>query len=127
MNRSKAKRKKNGSSKRSSLPDFCRSLPGVTEDIKWRKDLVFSIGKKMFVVFDSEDLTKFAFKTTPEKYATLTAIEGVQPAPYAARFHWVAVTRAGALPIAVSKQLIGESYELVASCLPAKTRKKLGL
>ncbi len=112
---------------RNSLADFCRSLPHVTEDIKWGKDLVFSIGNKMFAVFNSENLDNFSFKTTPEKFALLTAIDGIQPAPYVARYHWVAVIRAKALPSGALQQLIGESYELVAAGLPAKIRKKLGL
>ena len=29
---------------------FCLALPSVTEDVKWEKDLVFSIGAKMFAV-----------------------------------------------------------------------------
>lgn len=110
-----------------SLPDFCRSLPHVTEDIKWGKDLCFSIGGKLFAVFTSENLSNFSFKTTPEKFAMLTAIDGVQPAPYVARYHWVAVGRANALPAGVLRQLLGESYELVAAGLPAKIRKRLGL
>ena len=114
-------------SKRSSLADFCRSLPHVTEDIKWGKDLVFSIGDKMFAVFNSEDLTKFSFKTTPEYFAVLTAIDGVVPAPYAARFHWVYITRPNALPAGMVRQLLGEAYEIVASGLPLKVRKRLGL
>ena len=28
---------------------MCTSLPGVTEDIKWGNDLVFSVGGKCFV------------------------------------------------------------------------------
>ena len=28
----------------------CLSFPGVTEDLKWEHDLVFSVGKKMFAV-----------------------------------------------------------------------------
>ncbi len=57
----------------------------------------------------------------------LTAIDGVQPAPYVARYHWVAVTRPNALPSGALKQLLGESYELVADGLSAKVRKCLRL
>lgn len=32
------------------IQTICKSLPGVTEDIKWGHDLVFSIGGKMFCV-----------------------------------------------------------------------------
>lgn len=35
------------------LISFCRNLPKATEDIKWGKDLVFSVGNKMFAVFRS--------------------------------------------------------------------------
>jgi predicted DNA-binding protein (MmcQ/YjbR family) len=28
--------------------ELCRSLPGVTEDVKWENDLIFSVGGKMF-------------------------------------------------------------------------------
>src|SRR3989442_2863406 len=112
MGRARGRRKGRRSNKEMSLPDFCRSLPKVTEDIKWGKDLVFSIGGKMFAVFNSEDVTNFSFKTTPDKFAVLTTMDGVKPAPYAARFHWVAVVLAGALPAGVAKQLIVESYEL---------------
>lgn len=113
--------------KPTSLADFCRSLPHVTEDIKWGKDLCFSIGGKLFAVFNSENMANLSFKTTPEKFAMLTAIDGVQPAPYVARYHWVAVSRAHAMPAGVLKLLIGESYELVAAGLPAKIRERLGL
>lgn len=30
--------------------EFCRSLPGVAEDVKWGNDLCFTIGGKMFCV-----------------------------------------------------------------------------
>src|SRR5262245_17813282 len=106
-----------------SLTDFCRSLTQVTEYLKCGTDLVFSIGNKMFAVFDSRDLKKFSFKTTPDKFAVLTTTDGLIPAPYAARFHWVAVVRADVLPDGVARQLIGESYELVAVGLPVKVRK----
>ena len=52
---------------------------------------------------------------------------GVMPAPYAARFHWVAVTDAEKLPRAALQELIEESYHLVAAKLPRKVRKKLGM
>src|SRR5438034_9286135 len=78
-----ARRYRATAAKKPSLPDFCRSLPKATEDIKWGKDLVFSIGDKMFAVFDSNDLKKFSFKTTTEKFALLTSTDGIVPVPYA--------------------------------------------
>ncbi len=106
---------------------FCRKLPHATEDIKWGADLVFSIGGKMFAVFDKDNFEQFSFKTTPENFERLTKIDGVIPAPYAARFHWVAINKADAVPRDMVKELLRLSHSLVAEGLPAKVRKKLGL
>jgi len=107
--------------------EHCRALPHVTEDIKWKKDLVFSVGQKMFAVFNLDDVTQFSFKSTPAMFGTLTAIAGIVPAPYAARFNWVLVTTPKALSQKMLKTLLTESYELVAAGLPAKVGKELGL
>ena len=45
--------------------DFCRGLPGATEDVKWEKDLVFSVGAKMFVVFGLPENEPVGFKVDP--------------------------------------------------------------
>src|SRR5687767_7284468 len=45
---------------------FCRSLPDVSEDVKWGNDLVFTIGGRMFCVVCLEPPHQIAFKCTPE-------------------------------------------------------------
>ncbi len=112
---------------RESLLQFCRKLPHATEDIKWGCDLVFSIGGKMFAVFDLNDTVKVSFKAAPANFALLTTKAGVIPAPYLARANWIALVKAKALPVAVIKQLLQESYHLVAAKLPAKVKKELRL
>ena len=58
---------------RSRLLAFCRSLPHVTEDVKWGNDLVFSVGKKMFAGFSNtgKDAT-FGCKVPEDDFAALT-------------------------------------------------------
>lgn len=107
-----------------SLAAFCRKLPHATKDIKWGKDLVFSIGGCLPSSIRSRQCS---FKATPETFARLTRIDGVIPAPYVGRYHWVTMTSPTALPSDMLKELLKESYQLVAAGLPAKTRKKLGL
>jgi len=107
--------------------EHCRALPHATEDIKWKKDLVFSVGQKMFAVFNLDDVTQFSFKTTPAMFGTLTAIEGIVPAPYVARYNWVLVTNSKALSQKMLKGLLTESYQMVAAGLSAKVRKELKL
>ncbi len=106
---------------------FCRKLPHATEDVKWENNLVFSIGGKMFAVFDLPDISHVSFRATPWLFATLTGKDGIEPAPYLARHNWVLVTKPHALPATMLKQLLRESYQLVAAGLPAKQRKEFGL
>lgn len=117
-----AKRRASG---HSALQDFCRALPGTTEDIKWEHDLVFSVGGKMYAAFDVEDADQLGFKCDDMEFERLTRVDGVIPAPYAARFGWVKVTRRGALPAAALRALIRRSHELVLAQLPAKVRAAL--
>lgn len=107
--------------------DFCRNLPGVTEDVKWDNDLVFSVGGKMFAVFGLPDFEPFSFKVHPAVFATLTQQEGIRPAPYLAQHSWVSVASRDVLAEEEVTALIQESYALVAQKLSKKMREKLGI
>jgi predicted DNA-binding protein (MmcQ/YjbR family) len=108
------------------LRKFCFALPYVTEDMKWGNDLCFCIGKKMFAVTGIEtDNNTVSFKCTPEKFAELVEIEGIIPAHYVARYHWVTVEKPDALGSAELAKLIINSYHLVREKLPKKHRDAL--
>ena len=66
-----------------------------------------------------------SFKCSPEKFAELTEIEGIEPAPYTARYHWVMLTSFDALSAAETKALIKESYRMVYQKLPKKVTTQL--
>ena len=101
----------------------CMKLPRTTEEVLWGADLVFKIGGKMYAAAALEPGPEWlSFKCTPEKFAELTEQEGIIPAPYAARHHWVALQTDDALPAAEIKRLIGESYELVLGKLSKKAQ-----
>ena len=106
---------------------YCLSMPHATEKVQWGNDLVFKIGEKMFAVvgLDAKHDTKMSFKCTPEKFAELVEQEGIIPAPYVARYHWVALQDLDALPARELKQLLKNAYQLVYDKLPAKVRKQL--
>ncbi len=106
---------------------FCRGLPGVTEDVKWGNDLCFLVGGKMFVVFGLPDYEPFSFKVDPIAFGTMVQKDGIRPAPYLAHHSWVSVAALGVLPEDELKELIRQSYLLVAGKLPKKTRTQLGL
>ena len=66
-----------------------------------------------------------SLKCTPEKFAELIEREGIVPAPYVARYHWVALERFDALPERELKALLSTAYELVRDKLPRKIRAGL--
>lgn len=107
------------------LRKYCLSFPHATEDVKWGNDLCFCVAGKMFCVTGLDGGGQLSFKTTPEKFAELTERDGVVPAPYVARYHWVAVEKLGAIENSELKELIGNSYRLVFEKLPAGVRRKL--
>ena len=109
------------------LLDFCRRLPGATEDVKWGADLIFSVGGKMFAGFQMPEGEPLGFKADPLVFASLVGHDGIVPAPYMAKHHWVSVTERRRVPVATLQDLLAESHRLVAEKLPARTRQALGL
>ncbi len=112
-----------------SIREYCLSLPQTDEIVQWENDLLLRIGGKMFVVMalDPASPYRISFKCTPEEFAELTEREGIDPAPYVARYHWVALKSFDALPQAELKRLIRDSYEMVKSKLPKKVLAELGM
>jgi len=95
--------------------------------VQWGNDLLFCIGGKMFAVvaLDASSDHCMSFKCTPEKFAELVEEDGIVPAPYVARYHWVALQRFGALPTRELKELLKTAYQLVRERLPKKIQAQL--
>ncbi|MEK6334279.1 MAG: MmcQ/YjbR family DNA-binding protein [Acidobacteriota bacterium] len=106
---------------------YCLSFPHVTETVLWGNDLVFKIGGKMFAVASLEPASDhcLSFKSTPEKFGELVEEEGIMPAPYVARYHWVALERFNVLSDKELKALLRKAYDLVFEKLAKKTRAEL--
>jgi len=99
--------------------------PGVTEDVKWGHDLVFSVGGKMFCAMEVTGRGGLGFKVEPERFLELTDRPGIVPAPYLARAHWVSLADAKAVPDAELRALLRRSYELVRARLSKKLQREL--
>src|SRR6478735_5560629 len=100
---------------------FCLSLPHSTEDVQWEHNLLFRIAN----LEPGLSPTKIAFKCTPEKFAELVEVEGIIPAPYMARNHWVAMIEIDALRQPEIKELIRSSYQLILEKLPKNKQAAL--
>ena len=106
-----------------TLRTICRTLPEVTEDIKWGHDLCFCVAGKMFTVVDLERPHSVAFKCTPESFGELIERPGIIPAPYMARNMWVQEQELGdVLDRRELESLVRSSYELVVATLPKSKR-----
>lgn len=110
-----------------ALVGFCRALPGATEDVKWGDHLVFSVGEKMFAVFDVADAEPITLKVSPAVFPILIREEGISPAPYLARASWVRLENTRVLPLGEIQALLRESHELVAAKLSKRLRRELGI
>ena len=115
-----------------SLRTFLLSLPNVCETMQWGDNLVFwvgdkKIGGKMFALcsLTPDHGGVLSFAAGPERFAELVEVEGVFPAPYLARAHWVAVERWNTLPASQLKELLRAAREIVYESLPKKTRAAL--
>jgi predicted DNA-binding protein (MmcQ/YjbR family) len=110
-----------------SVRTYCLSFPHATENVQWGNDLVFKIAGKMFAVTVLEGAAGhcLSFKCTEEKFAELIERDGIDPAPYSARYHWVALDRFDAISDKELKTLLKNSYEMVRNKLPKKVRAQL--
>jgi predicted DNA-binding protein (MmcQ/YjbR family) len=116
--------------------EFLSSLPHVVESAsdttRWGDKIVFrvgdrAVGGKMFCQFDFEKdgRTTLSFAADPERFHSLIEIDGIIPAPYRARLHWVALKRWDAIGERELKDLLRNARAITFSKLPRQTRELL--
>lgn len=104
------------------IREYCLSLKGATEDIKWESSLCFCIGEKMFCVVPLSGPLSLTFKVTPEEFDELCNSKGFAPAPYLARAKWVVLKDLTVLNRNALEGYIKRSYEMIKAKLPKKNR-----
>lgn len=114
------------------IREICLALPHVAESVNWGHHLVFwvgekAIGGKMFALIhlDGEGTGVLWFHCGPERYAELLEVEGIIPAPYMARAHWVTVERWDVLRPRELEDELRRAHELIFARLPRRTRNVL--
>ena len=110
-----------------SIRAYCLSFPQATEKLQWGDALCFKVGRKvggkMFAVLGLDNL-RLTFKCTSQTFAELIEREDIRPAPYVGRYSWVMLGRLDALRADELKELIRQSYEMVAAKAPGKKSGK---
>lgn len=116
------------------LRTYLLSLPDVVETMQWGDNLVFWVGDKAIggKMFALASLTPdhggvLSFAAGPERFAELVEREGVFPAPYLARAHWVAVERWSTLPVNELRELLRTARALIYEKLPNRTKAVLAM
>ena len=109
-------------------------LPDVVETMQWGANLVFwaadkAIGGKMFAVVDLDGKggPVISYAAGPERFAELVEREGVIPAPYLARAHWVAVERWDVFRASEWQSELEAAHALITAKLPKRTRDVLAM
>lgn len=105
-------------------------LPRVEETLQWGHNLVYWVvdktaGGKMFALMDSDGVSPhvIAFAAAdPERFHALLETEGIHPAPYLARAHWVALESWDAVPPAELRSLLEAAHERVRRKLPPRAQ-----
>jgi predicted DNA-binding protein (MmcQ/YjbR family) len=113
---------------------FLLTLPHAVETMQWGDNLVFwvgdkAIGGKMFCLLnlDAGAHGVMSYSAGPERYAELVEQDGMVPAPYMARIHWVAVERWSALRNAEWESELRAAHAITLAKLPRKTREALAM
>jgi predicted DNA-binding protein (MmcQ/YjbR family) len=98
------------------IQHFCVSFPHATENLQWGDDLCFKVGGKIFAVLNLSAVPpRLSFKCTPERFAELVEQDGIVPAAYVGRYSWVSLERPDVLTWSELKNLLQQSYGMVAA------------
>lgn len=110
------------------IQTICRQYKGVTEDIKWENHLCFNVGGKMFLITAPDEVPCSAsIKVPDDDFDEISSREGFMPAPYLARYKWVHMDDIKRLSKKQWESFIRTAYDQVASRLPVKIKRELGL
>jgi predicted DNA-binding protein (MmcQ/YjbR family) len=107
----------------------CLAHTGAVEEFPFGPEhSVFKVGGKVFAIsaLDRTPL-EVSVKCEPDLAAQLrVTYAAIRPGYHLNKRHWNTVTLDGSLPDQLVRDLVEDSYDLVVSALPKRTRKQLG-
>jgi len=120
------------------LRAYLLTLPHVAETMQWGANLVYwvgdkAIGGKMFALMNLDEPAAgrphriLSYSAGLTRYAELLEMDGLVPAPYMARIHWVAAESWEVFTDAEWKRELLSAHEITLAKLPKKVRATLAL
>ena len=111
------------------LRRWCLAQSGAVEDFPFGPEhSVFKVGGKMFALSTLERTPlAVSAKCEPELSLQLRdTYTAIRPGYHLNKRHWNTITLDGSLSDQLVRELIADSYDLVVSALPKRTREELG-
>ena len=113
-----------------SLRKLCLEFPGAYEDFPFGPETsVFKVEKKLFAISAlGASPLKVSLKCEPELAEELRGSypDAVAPGYHLNKRHWNTVLCDGALPDAMVRDMVEDSYDLIVAAMPAAVRERLG-
>ncbi len=111
------------------LRAWCLRQPGAFEDFPFGPETsVFKVAGKLFALsaLGTAPL-EVSLKCEPELSVQLRRSHAaIRPGYHLNKRHWITITLDGSLPDQTIQDLVEDSYDLVVSALPKRTRDQLG-
>ena len=107
----------------------CLAQVGAIEDFPFGPEhSVFKVAGKMFALSTLDRMPlEVSVKCEPEIAVDLRrSYAAIRPGYHLNKRHWNTITLDGSLPDQLVRDLIEDSYDLVVSALPRRTRERLG-
>jgi predicted DNA-binding protein (MmcQ/YjbR family) len=111
---------------RKGFDAFVKALPGTSFVDQWESH-VAKVGDKVFTLLNEGADARVVVKCTEESFEILTALDGINQAPYFAKRKWVEIHAGASLSQDEVAHYLTRSYELVAAGLTKKLRRELGI
>jgi len=106
-----------------SFREYCLSLPGTTEGMKW-DHLCFMIEEKIYIIIAIDEGSRFSIKCNPDDFDELTARDGIAQAYHLAKRQWIMIENLEVFNDQILKSRVADSRAMVLAKLPKKTQAK---
>jgi predicted DNA-binding protein (MmcQ/YjbR family) len=111
------------------LRRWCLAQPGAFEDFPFGPEhSVFKVAGKMFALSAlARAPLEVSVKCEPELAVQLRdSYDAIRPGYHLNKRHWNTITLDDSLPDQLVRDFVEDSYDLVVSALPKRTREQLG-